>query len=168
MPKPPKAVPKRSKSEKNESLKSWIWDAACSIRGAKNAPKNKGFILPLIFTKHLCDIFADELNCIAAEVGLRKRTFQLAKGDHKLVRFFLPLHPADNEPPVWSVIRMLFSAIRTTCGIPCCASKNVGAAIGVEQLGLVPNIFGSLHDRGRVANKTGLPTRFPYDRTVTD
>jgi type I restriction enzyme M protein len=43
-----------------KSLESWIWDAACSIRGAKNAPKYKDFILPLIFTKRLCDIFDDE------------------------------------------------------------------------------------------------------------
>ncbi len=27
------------KPEKNKSLESWIWDAACSIRGAKDAPK---------------------------------------------------------------------------------------------------------------------------------
>ncbi len=25
--------------EKDKSLESWIWDAACSIRGAKDAPK---------------------------------------------------------------------------------------------------------------------------------
>lgn len=27
-----------------KSLESWIWDAACSIRGAKDAPKYKGTI----------------------------------------------------------------------------------------------------------------------------
>jgi len=27
----------------NKSLESWIWDAACSIRGAKDAPKYKEF-----------------------------------------------------------------------------------------------------------------------------
>lgn len=35
------------KPEKNKSLEQWIWDAACSIRGAKDAPKYKDFILPL-------------------------------------------------------------------------------------------------------------------------
>ena len=99
------------KPEKNKSLESWIWDAACSIRGAKDAPKYKDFILPLIFTKRLCDVFDDELNRIAAEVGSRKKAFQLAKRDHKLVRFFLPLEPADPEQPVWSVIRMLADKI---------------------------------------------------------
>jgi type I restriction enzyme M protein len=99
------------KPEKNKSLESWIWDAACSIRGAKDAPKYKDFILPLIFTKRLCDVFDDELNRIAAEVGSRKKAFQLAKRDHKLVRFFLPLEPADPEQPVWSVIRKLSDKI---------------------------------------------------------
>ncbi len=94
-----------------KSLESWIWDAACSIRGAKDAPKYKDYILPLIFTKRLCDVFDDELNRIAAEVGSRKKAFQLAKADHKLVRFYLPLVPDDPEQPVWSVIRKLSDKI---------------------------------------------------------
>jgi len=73
---------------KEKSLENWIWDAACSIRGAKDAPKYKDFILPLIFTKRLCDVFDDELNRIAKEVGSRKKAFQLAKADPKLVRFY--------------------------------------------------------------------------------
>jgi hypothetical protein len=36
---------------------------------AQEAPKFKDFILPLIFTKRLCDVFDDELNRIAEEVG---------------------------------------------------------------------------------------------------
>jgi len=97
--------------EKNKSLESWIWDAACSIRGAKDAPKYKDYILPLIFTKRLCDVFDDEINRIAAEIGTRKKAFQLAKADHKLVRFYLPLLPDDPEEPVWSVIRKLSDKI---------------------------------------------------------
>ena len=30
---------------KDKSLESWIWDAACSIRGAKDAPKFKDYTL---------------------------------------------------------------------------------------------------------------------------
>ncbi|MCA9501302.1 MAG: type I restriction-modification system subunit M N-terminal domain-containing protein, partial [Nitrospira sp.] len=60
---------------RDKSLESWIWDAACSIRGAKDAPKYKEFILPLIFTKRLCDVFDDELNRIAKEVGSRAKAF---------------------------------------------------------------------------------------------
>ena len=96
---------------KDKSLESWIWDAACSIRGAKDAPKYKDYILPLIFTKRLCDVFDDEINRIAKEVGSRLKAFRLAKADHKLVRFYLPLVPEDSEQPVWSVIRKLSDKI---------------------------------------------------------
>jgi type I restriction enzyme M protein len=96
---------------RDKSLESWIWDAACSIRGAKDAPKYKEFILPLIFTKRLCDVFDDELNRIAKEVGSRAKAFKLVKHDKKLVRFFLPLEPKNPEEPVWSVIRTLSDKI---------------------------------------------------------
>ena len=95
----------------SKSLESWIWDAACSIRGAKDAPKYKDYILPLIFTKRLCDVFDDELTPIAQQVGSRKKAFQLVQADHKLVRFYLPLIPDDPEQPVWSVIRKLSDRI---------------------------------------------------------
>ena len=32
----------------DKSLESWIWDAACSIRGAKDAPKFKDYILAYV------------------------------------------------------------------------------------------------------------------------
>ena len=95
----------------DKSLESWIWDAACSIRGAKDAPKFKDFILPLIFTKRLCDVFDDELNRIAKEVGSRTKAFKLVKHDKKLVRFYLPLQPANPDDAVWSVIRTLADRI---------------------------------------------------------
>ena len=60
-----------------KSLESWIWDAACSIRGAQDAPKYKDFILPLVFTKRLCDVFDDEINRIAEKVGSRAKAFKL-------------------------------------------------------------------------------------------
>ena len=97
----------------DKSLESWIWDAACSIRGAKDAPKYKEFILPLIFTKRLCDVFDDEINRIAEDnsVGSRAKAFKLVKHDKKLVRFFLPLEPKNPDEPVWSVIRTLSDKI---------------------------------------------------------
>jgi hypothetical protein len=102
---------KAPKPEKDKSLETWIWDAACSIRGAKDAPKYKDYILPLIFTKRLCDVFDDELDRIAAEVGSREKAFRLVKADKKLVRFYLPLVPADPDEPVWSVVRKLSDKI---------------------------------------------------------
>jgi type I restriction enzyme M protein len=112
--KPPK-VKGRPKNgdygDASKSLETWLWDAACKIRGAKDAAKYKDYILPLVFTKRLCDVFDDEINRIAQEVGSRKKAFQLAKADHKLVRFYLPLVPDDPEQPVWSVIRKLSDKI---------------------------------------------------------
>ena len=94
-----------------KSLESWIWDAACSIRGAQEAPKFKDFILPLIFTKRLCDVFDDELNRISKEVDSRAKAFKLVEKDHKLVRFYLPLKPNNPDHSVWSVIRKLTGKI---------------------------------------------------------
>ncbi len=113
---------KKAAAPKDKSLENWIWDAACSIRGAKDAPKYKDYILPLIFTKRLCDVFDDELERIAAKVGSRKKAFQLAKMDWQkaklkdgkkvaMVRFFIPLEPTDPEAPTWSVIRKLSDKI---------------------------------------------------------
>ncbi len=105
--------------ENNKSLESWIWGAACSIRGAKDAPKYKDYILPLIFNKRLCDVFDDELNRIAKEVGSREKAFKLVEADWRkvknkkeaMVRFYLPLRPENPDEPVWSVIRKLSDKI---------------------------------------------------------
>ncbi len=66
-----------------KTLESWIWDAACSIRGAQDAPKYKDFILPLIFAKRLCDVFDDEINRITKKVGSREKAFKLVEKDKK-------------------------------------------------------------------------------------
>jgi type I restriction enzyme M protein len=97
-----------------KSMESWIWDAACSIRGAQEAAKYKDFILPLIFMKRLCDVFDDELNRIAKKVKTREKAFRMVKADKKLVRFYLPLQPDDPEEPVWSVVRQLTDKIGET------------------------------------------------------
>jgi type I restriction enzyme M protein len=71
-------------------LETWLWDAACSIRGAVDAPKFKDYILPLIFIKRLSDVFEDEIKRLAEEFGEEKTAFDMASKDHKLVRFFIP------------------------------------------------------------------------------
>ena len=43
------------------ALESWLWEAACKIRGPLDAPKFKDYILPLIFLKRLSDVFDDEV-----------------------------------------------------------------------------------------------------------
>ena len=35
------------------ALESWLWEAACQIRGPLDAPKFKDYILPLVFLKRL-------------------------------------------------------------------------------------------------------------------
>jgi len=107
----PESPAKQRLPANDKSLESWIWDAACSIRGAKDAPKFKEFILPLIFTKRLCDVFDDEINRIAKEVGSRAKAFKLVKQDKKLVRFYLPLVPKNPDDTVWSLIRTLSDKI---------------------------------------------------------
>jgi type I restriction enzyme M protein len=91
-----------------KSLENWLWDAACAIRGEKDAPKYKDYILPLVFVKRLCDVFDDEVNRIAKQVGSRTNALKLIDKDHKLVRFYLPLRVRDVEKDdTWSVIRLL-------------------------------------------------------------
>lgn len=101
-----------SKNGQVKSLENWIWDAACSIHGAKDASKYKDYILPLIFLKRLCDVYDDEVNRIAGNVGNRTKAFALIEKDRKLVRFYLPFKPSNLEnEEVWTEIRKLSNKI---------------------------------------------------------
>ena len=98
--------------EKVKSMESWIWDAACSIRGAADAAKYKDYILPLIFVKRLSDVFDDEIDRIAEKVKTRTKALQLVERDKSLVRFYMPLRPKDPETETtWDVIRTLSNKI---------------------------------------------------------
>jgi type I restriction enzyme M protein len=70
------------------ALETWLWDAACEIRGPLDAPKFKDYILPLVFLKRLSDVFEDEVQRLVEELG--KDTQGLVDADHKLVRFYIP------------------------------------------------------------------------------
>lgn len=97
---------------KIKSLEQWIWDAACAIRGAKDAGKFKDYILPLIFIKRLCDVFDDEVAKIAKTIGSRKEALKRIGADHSRVRFYLSIRAKDPETQdTWSVIRSLSSNI---------------------------------------------------------
>lgn len=82
--------------------------------GAREAAKYKDFILPLVFTKRLCDIYDDEINRIATQIGSRSKAFDIVARDKKLVRFYLPFRPDDAAQPVWSVIRTISDDIGET------------------------------------------------------
>ena len=98
--------------EKVKSMESWIWDAACSIRGAADAAKYKDYILPLIFVKRLCDVYDDEIDRIAERVTSRTKALQLVERDKSLVRFFMPIKPKNPEKDsTWDVIRTLSDKI---------------------------------------------------------
>ncbi len=72
------------------TLETWLWDAACVIRGPLDAPKFKDYILPLIFLKRLSDVYDDELDRLGAEFGDRATAATFVEQDHGLVRFFIP------------------------------------------------------------------------------
>jgi type I restriction enzyme M protein len=72
------------------ALESWLWEAACVIRGPIDAPKFKDYILPLIFLKRLSDVFDDEVHHLGEEFGSEKNALKLVGQDHKLVRFYIP------------------------------------------------------------------------------
>jgi type I restriction enzyme M protein len=72
------------------TLESWLWDAACSIRGAIDAPKYKEYILPLLFYKRLSDVYADEIERITREIGDADLARELAAQDRSLTRVYIP------------------------------------------------------------------------------
>jgi type I restriction enzyme M protein len=72
------------------TLESWLWEAACKIRGEIDAPKYKDFILPIIFIKRLSDVFEDEMQELSEEYGDRKTAEKIAKDDHSVLRFYIP------------------------------------------------------------------------------
>ncbi len=83
------------------ALENWLWDAACSIRGAVDAPKFKDYILPLIFIKRMSDVFDDEIDRLALDFGDRETALEMADADRKLIRFWVP------EASRWQGIRPL-------------------------------------------------------------
>ena len=97
------------------TLETWLWDAACVIRGTTDAPKFKDFILPLIFYKRLSDVFDDEFAKQIEEFGDEAVAREMIDADHQdalksgrnpIVRFYIPQeyrwealrdHPADGR-----------------------------------------------------------------------
>ena len=81
------------------TLETWLWDAACVIRGTTDAPKFKDFILPLIFYKRLSDVFDDEFAKQIEEFGDEDLAREIIDADHQdalksgrnpIVRFYIP------------------------------------------------------------------------------
>ncbi|MEO7455340.1 MAG: N-6 DNA methylase [Gemmatimonadaceae bacterium] len=81
----------RSAIPSTKSMEQMLWDAACSIRGEKDAAKFKDYLLPLLFLKRLSDVFDDEIDRLAEEYGDRATALEIVEGDHALLRFYLPV-----------------------------------------------------------------------------
>jgi type I restriction enzyme M protein len=73
-----------------KSMEGLLWKAACSIRGEKDAPKFKDYILPLVFIKRLSDVFDDEVARLADMYGTEETAREIVEADHSLVRFYIP------------------------------------------------------------------------------
>lgn len=80
----------RSDATSTRSMEQMLWDAACSIRGEKDAAKFKDYLLPVLFLKRLSDVFDDEIGRLADEYGDRDTALEIAESDHELLRFYLP------------------------------------------------------------------------------
>ncbi|MDR0379549.1 MAG: N-6 DNA methylase [Candidatus Accumulibacter sp.] len=89
-------IPRRARSRTagavptTKPMEQMLWDAACSIRGEKDAAKFKDYLLPLLFLKRLSDVFDDEIARLAEEYGDRATALEIAEADHSLLRFYLP------------------------------------------------------------------------------
>lgn len=88
----------KSDTKTTKSMEQMLWDAACSIRGEKDAAKFKDYLLPLLFMKRLSDVFDDEISRLAEEYGDREVALEIAESDHSLLRFYLPIEAR------WAVI----------------------------------------------------------------
>ena len=94
-------LPLRPNAEEHldiSTLEQWLWDAACEIRGATDAPKFKDFILPLVFFKRLSDVFDDEFAAYVTQYGSEEVARAVIEADHAdalatgrkpIVRFYI-------------------------------------------------------------------------------
>ena len=87
-----------SSTPTTKTMEQMLWDAACSIRGEKDAAKFKDYLLPLLFLKRLSDVFDDEIERLAEEYGDPEMALEIAEADHGLLRFYLP------QEARWAVI----------------------------------------------------------------
>jgi type I restriction enzyme M protein len=109
-PSPKSAMPRRraaaAQAPSTKPMEQMLWDAACSIRGEKDAAKFKDYLLPLLFLKRLSDVFDDEIGRLAEDYGDRSTALEIAESDHSLLRFYMPPEArwaavSGREPHAW-------------------------------------------------------------------
>jgi hypothetical protein len=92
---------------KDKSLESWIWDAACSIRGAKDAPKFKDYIL--YYAQEIARTYLPRAEAEArwgfdqagalSEKWARKPSLFFGGPDRQRITAQLPVHALDLPEP---------------------------------------------------------------------
>jgi type I restriction enzyme M protein len=103
------------------TLSTWLWRAASSIRGEVDAARYKDYILPLIFYKRIDDVFSDELARVGKSLGLDEATtIAFTDADRGLVRFYLPATAR------WQTIRGMAAGLgeRITDNLRAIAAEN--------------------------------------------
>lgn len=90
----------------NKPMEQMLWDAACQVRGEKDAPKFKDYLLPILFIKRLSDVFDDEVQRLSETYGDRATALAVLDADPSLVRFYLPPQTrwpviSDRQPFKW-------------------------------------------------------------------
>ena len=140
-----------------KTLEMWLWDAACSIRGAVDAPKFKDYILPLVFVKRLSDVFEDEIKRLSEEFGDEKTALEIVSKDHSLVRFFIP------KQAIWSEIRKQTTKIgeKLTDAIRAIAKENPKLQGVVDIVDFNATVSGQrIIDDGKLNNLIEIISRY--------
>jgi len=139
-----------------KTLETWLWNAACSIRGAVDAPKFKDYILPLVFVKRLSDVFEDEIKRLSEEFGDGKTAWEIVSKDHNLVRFFIPKQAA------WQQIRKQTTKIgeKLTDAIRAIAKENPKLQGVIDIVDFNATISGQrIIDDGKLSNMIEIISR---------
>jgi len=139
-----------------KTLETWLWNAACSIRGAVDAPKFKDYILPLVFVKRLSDVFEDEIKRLSEEFGDEKTAWEISSKDHSLVRFFIP------KQAVWSEIRKQTTKIgeKLTDAIRAIAKENPKLQGVIDIVDFNATVSGQrIIDDGKLSNMIEIISR---------
>jgi type I restriction enzyme M protein len=139
-----------------KTLETWLWNAACSIRGAVDAPKFKDYILPLVFVKRLSDVFEDEIKRLSEEFGDEKTALEIVSKDHSPVRFFIP------KQAVWSEIRKQTTKIgeKLTDAIRAIAKENPKLQGVIDIVDFNATVSGQrIIDDGKLSNMIEIISR---------
>ncbi|PIU25100.1 MAG: DNA methyltransferase [Candidatus Infernicultor aquiphilus] len=139
-----------------KTLETWLWNAACSIRGAVDAPKFKDYILPLVFMKRLSDVFEDEIKRLSEEFGDGKTALEIVSKDHSLVRLFIP------KQAVWSEIRKQTTKIgeKLTDAIRAIAKENPKLQGVIDIVDFNATVSGQrIIDDGKLSNMIEIISR---------